>query len=192
MNYQLFQDINNLAGHHSFLDGLMVFASSKAFIIYALALLLMWVFGKEKMKYTVVFAVITTAFGLIINFILGHIYNEPRPFVTHKVHLLIKHAADASFPSDHATFVFSIALAVLLRNRIIGFWMLLFAILVGISRVYVGNHYPFDVLGSIVVSLLASTLVYKFSSVCEPICRLIIAIYNKIPFVPKNDRSLSK
>jgi undecaprenyl-diphosphatase len=192
MNYQLFQDINNLAGHHSFLDRLMVFTSSKAFIIYALALLLMWVFGKEKMKYTVVFAVITTAIGLIINFILGHIYNEPRPFVTHKVHLLIKHAADASFPSDHSTFAFSIALAVLFRNRIIGFWMLLFAILVGISRVYVGNHYPFDVVGSFVVSVLASLFVYKFSSIFEPICRLIIAIYNKIPFVPKNDRGFSK
>jgi undecaprenyl-diphosphatase len=192
MNYQLFQAINQHAGHQPFLDGLMVFVTHYALVLYALVLLLVWVVGKEQFKYTVVYAVITGGIGLFINVILGHIYYEPRPFVTHHVHLLIQHAKDSAFPSDHTTGAFSLALAVLYRHRKIGLGMLLLAILTGISRVYVGHHYPFDVLASIVVSLITSTLIYKFRSVFEPIGTLIINIYNKIPLVPKNEQILSK
>jgi undecaprenyl-diphosphatase len=194
MNYALFKAINQDAGHHPFLDGLMVFFTKEAFLIFALILLAMWFFGKERSKYTVVYAVITCAVGLIINFVLGHIYYEPRPFVTHKgVHLLVSHAADASFPSDHSTFVFALAIAVLLRrHNKVGVLMLLFALLTGISRVYVGNHYPFDVLGGIVVSIIISSLVFKLSSQLQPIPRTIISIYNHIPLVPKNIQEENK
>jgi undecaprenyl-diphosphatase len=192
MNYKLFQAINQHAGHHPFLDGLMVFVTQYALVLYALVLLLIWVLGKEKYKFSVVYAVITGGLGLFINFVLGHIYYEPRPFVTHHVHLLIQHVKDSSFPSDHTTGAFALAFAVLFRHRKIGFGMLLFAILTGISRVYVGHHYPFDVLTSIVVALITSSIVYKFRSVFTPIGRIIINIYNRLPLVPKNEQSLSK
>lgn len=192
MNYKIFQAINENAGHYPFLDGFMVFVTKDALIVYALVLLLMWFFGKEKMKYAVVFAAITGGIGLLINFIIGHIYFEPRPFVTHHVHLLLEHAKDSSFPSDHTTGAFSLALTILLRHRKIGFGMLVFAIVTGLSRIYVGHHYPFDVLGSIIVALFSSILVYKFSFVFEPIGRMIINIYNRIPLVPKTEQSYLK
>lgn len=193
MNYNLFHAINQNAGHHPIVDGAMVFFTQYAFPIFALVLILMWILGKEKYKYTVIYAAITAIIGLLINFVLGHIYNEPRPFVSHHVNVLVQHVKDSSFPSDHATGTISIALAVLWRkHRKIGFGMLLFAALTGISRVYVGNHYPFDVFGSIVVSLVSSILVYKFDHVFEPIGRFIVSIYNRIPMVPKNEQNLSK
>ncbi|MFZ7942607.1 undecaprenyl-diphosphatase [Neobacillus sp. 19] len=192
MNYKLFHAINQHAGHHPFLDGLMAFVTKDALIVYTVVLLLMWIFGKEKYKYSVVYAAITGAIALFINYILGHIYDEPRPFVTHHVNLLIQHAKDSSFPSDHTTGAFSLALAVVMRHRKIGFGMLFFAILTGISRIYVGHHYPFDVLGSMIVALLTSTLIYKFSSVFEPLGRIIISMYNRIPLVPKTEQDLSK
>jgi undecaprenyl-diphosphatase len=194
MNYALFKAINQNAGHHPFLDGLMVFFSKEVFLIFALLLLVMWFFGKERSKYTVVYAVIACAAALIINFVIGHIYYEPRPFVTHKgVHLLVKHAADASFPSDHSTFAFSLTLAVLFRRHYkVGILMLVIALLTGISRVYVGNHYPFDVLGGMVVGIVISLLVYKLSSQLQPIPRVIINIYNHIPLVPKNVQEENK
>jgi undecaprenyl-diphosphatase len=193
MNYKLFQAINQNAGHHPFLDGLMVFVTKDALFIFALVLLLMWFFGKDQYKYTVVFAAITGAIGLFINLIIGHIYYEPRPFVTHHVYLLIQHVKDASFPSDHTTGAFSLAFAVLWqKHRKIGFGMLLFALLTGFSRIYVGHHYPFDVLGSIIVALFASRVVYTFSSIFRPVGQIIINIYNRIPMVPKTQQSVSK
>jgi undecaprenyl-diphosphatase len=153
----------------------------------------MWFFGKEKSKSTVIYAAISGALGLFINFVIGHIYYEPRPFVTHKgVHLLISHSADASFPSDHTTGAFSIALVVFLRRHRIGLGMLLFAILTGFSRIYVGHHYPFDVLGGIVVALVVSNIICRFSPILQPISTGIINIYNRVPFVPKDVQSEGK
>jgi undecaprenyl-diphosphatase len=193
MNYAIFQAINQNAGHQPFLDGLMVFFTQFAFPFFALVLLLMWVLGKEKEKYTVVNAAITAVIALVINVILGHIFYENRPFVTHHVNLLVQHAKDSSFPSDHATGTFSIALAILWRkHRKIGIGMLLFAICTGISRVYVGNHYPFDVLTSIIISLIVSGLVFASQSLFAPVGRAIITIYNRIPLVPKNEQGISK
>jgi undecaprenyl-diphosphatase len=194
MNYELFKAINQNAGHHPFLDGLMVFFTKESFLIFALLLLAMWFFGKERSKYTTVYAIITCVAGLMINFVIGYVFYEPRPFVAHKgVHMLISHAADASFPSDHATYVFSLALAVLFRrHNKVGGLMLLIALVTGISRVYVGHHYPFDVLGSMVVSIVISSLVYKLNSQLQPIPRTIINIYNQIPLVPKNVQEENK
>ncbi|MBY0123758.1 undecaprenyl-diphosphatase [Bacillus sp. S/N-304-OC-R1] len=186
MNYEIFQAINNLAGHHPLLDPMMVFVTEKALLIFAFVLFVMWVLGNDKFKYTVIYAALTGALGLLINFIIGHIYFEPRPFVTHHVHMLIPHAADASFPSDHTTGAFALAIAILLRHRKLGIFIVIFAALTGISRIYVGHHYPFDVLGSIVVGILTSIVVYKLSPMLEPIPRTVIDIYNKIPLVPKN------
>ncbi|MCM3569483.1 undecaprenyl-diphosphatase [Neobacillus mesonae] len=189
MNYKLFQYINQMAGHFPLLDDVMVFATQKALVVFAIALLLMWIFGKENYKYSVVYAAITGVLGLFINFIIGQIYFEPRPFVTHKVHTLIAHAADASFPSDHTTGVFSLALAVFFFHRKLGFGLLLFAILTGFLRIYVGHHYPFDVLGSIIAAIIVSIFIYKIRSLLQPIPRTIINIYNRIPIVPKNIES---
>jgi undecaprenyl-diphosphatase len=193
MNYEIFQAINHHAGQQPILDGLMVFFTQFAFPFFALVLLFMWFLGKEKEKYTVVYAAITAVIGLVINFILGHIFYENRPFVTHHVNLLVQHVKDSSFPSDHATGTFSIALAILWRkHRKIGIGMLLFALCTGISRVYVGNHYPFDVLTSIIVALVVSGLVFAMQSFIAPIGRAVITIYNRIPLVPKNEQGISK
>lgn len=192
MNYHLFETINQLAGNHPFLDTVMIFTTQYALIIYALTLLLMWFLGKEEHKYSVVFAAITGVLGLLLNLILGHIYNEPRPFVTHKVHLLIQHVKDSSFPSDHATGAFSLSLAILFRHRKIGLGMLLFAMLTGISRVYLGHHYPFDIIGSILVGIFVSTVVYKYSTLLKPIPRMVVNIYNHLPIVPKDKETINQ
>jgi undecaprenyl-diphosphatase len=185
MNDNLFKAINHLAGHHPILDGLMAGVTNYALYIYAIVLLLIWLLGKEQYKKTVVYAAITGILGLFINFIIGHIYFEPRPFVSHSVNLLVEHAADASFPSDHTTGAFALALAVLFVHRKIGIGMFLFALLTGFSRIYVGHHYPFDILGSFLVSLVISYIIFKLRPFLEPIANSIIHIYNLIPIVPK-------
>ncbi|MFJ7752480.1 undecaprenyl-diphosphatase [Peribacillus muralis] len=185
MNYELFQAVHRHAGHHLFMDGFMVFITEKALIIYAIALLLMWFLGSRIYKKTVLLAALTGFLGLLLNLIISKIYFEPRPFVTHLVDVLIYHTADASFPSDHTTGAFSLAFAVLFRHRKIGLGMLLLAVLTGISRIYVGHHYPIDVMGSIVVGMLVSVFIYKTSSFLEQILQSIINIYYRIAQFPQ-------
>ena len=185
MNYEWFSFINQFAGDYPSLDKVMVFAAEKSLIVFPLVLLIMWLFGKQEMKYTVVYAAITCVIGLIINNIVGYFHYVDRPFVTHTVNLLIEHEADFSFPSNHTTGAFTIALAVLWRNKIIGVPLFLFAMLTGVGRIFVGVHFPMDVLGSMVISLLVSIFVLKIANQLKPILRLIVNLYYYLPIVPK-------
>ncbi|MBQ4869400.1 undecaprenyl-diphosphatase [Priestia megaterium] len=177
MNYELFKIIHGMAGHNKLLDGFMIFCTNSAIYIFGIALLLMWIFGNEYYKKSAFYAGVTGLVALCINFLITLVYYEPRPFVTHHVHLLISHAADASFPSDHTTGAFAIAMLIWLRNRKIGGIMILFALLTGFSRIWVGHHYPFDVLGSVIVATVIAILIKKITKLVDPLANLIISIY---------------
>ena len=79
--------------------------------------------------------------------VISAVVDRTRPFVAHpgQVHLFSHHAADAGFPSDHATAAFAIAgvLVGLLGRRALP--VLLAAVLLAVARVLLGLHYPGDV-----------------------------------------------
>lgn len=98
----------------------MILITEKAIYMYALILLLIWIFGNRSYKITVLQAGVTGIFGLAANYLLSLVYYEPRPFVAHHVDVLIHHLADASFPSDHTTGALAISIAFWLYHRKIG------------------------------------------------------------------------
>ncbi|MDN5317929.1 MAG: undecaprenyl-diphosphatase, partial [Thermoanaerobacterium sp.] len=106
-------------------------------------------------------------------------YFEPRPFVTHKVNLLVKHPSDASFPSDHLSGGSAITFTELKYNKIIGSIMMLLTILLIIARVYVGVHYPIDVIGGFVIGYVSSKLIKYLNSVLNPIETFILKIWHR-------------
>lgn len=94
--------------------------------------------------------------------------------------LIFGNSKDASFPSDHTSGAFGLAVGMRLYKRKWGKWMLVFAVLTGFSRIFVGHHYPGDVLGSMIVALVSSLVVARFRRYFEPIVRLISREYKKI------------
>ncbi|WP_019119940.1 undecaprenyl-diphosphatase [Brevibacillus massiliensis] len=183
MNYEVFQLIHGWSGHFSWLDSAMVFISKYALLLFAICLVVLWLGGSKQVKRAVLFAGFTGIAALIVNNVIGHIYFEPRPFVSHPVNLLYPHDPDASFPSDHSTGAFALAIAILLRKRLTGSWgisMLALAVLTGLSRVYVGHHYPGDVIGSIVVAGVIGILFLAGERFLAPLADLIIAVYEKV------------
>jgi undecaprenyl-diphosphatase len=96
------------------------------------------------------------ALGLIGNVIVSHIWFRDRPFVAHPgtVHLLVHHPADASFPSDHSAALAGIAVGLLAFVWWLGAIGIVWALAVGLARVYVGEHYPGDVLGGYAIGIL--------------------------------------
>ena len=93
-------------------------------------------------------ALLAATGALGINALIGLLWYRPRPYVAHpgSVHLLVTHSADSSFPSDHAAAAFAIAVVLLIAHRRWGLLALAAAALTGYARVYVGDHYPTDVL----------------------------------------------
>lgn len=76
------------------------------------------------------------------------------------VEALINHSNANSFPSGHMASLIPIALTLLVVRKRSGFWALIATILVGVSRVAVGVHWPSDIVGGIVVGALSFGLVY--------------------------------
>ena len=90
--------------------------------------------------------------------LLGAVWYEPRPFMAGVGHTWIVHVADNSFPSDHATLAWSLGLGLVLTgaSRRWGIIACLLGIATGWARVYLGVHFPVDVLISAPAGLLAA------------------------------------
>lgn len=97
---------------------------------------------------------IALVIGYVISSVIKSAVNEVRPCqVLTQVHTLLPcdPPSDFAFPSNHTVIAFSFAVAVLLVNRTWGVLALIFALLMGLSRIYVGAHYPHDVLAGLVI-----------------------------------------
>ncbi|WP_027624918.1 undecaprenyl-diphosphatase [Clostridium lundense] len=162
MNMEIFRSINNLANKNSAMDGVMIFFSKYVPYIFMAIIASVFFLGvikkNEDYRKVSVNTFIITVINLILSFIIGSIYYVDRPFVHNKVNLLIPHDANASFPSDHSTGTMSIALGLEKYNRLLGIIMTIISIIVGFSRVYVGNHYPSDVIGAYIMVFITNYL----------------------------------
>lgn len=162
MNMELFRLINNLANKNIVLNKIMIFFSKDVPYIFmgivALVFILGIIKGNDNYRKASVSTIIITVINLISSFILGSIYYVDRPFVHNKVNLLVPHVKDASFPSDHATGTMSIALGLGKYNGLIRIILTLLSLIVGFSRVYVGNHYPLDVIGAYIMVFVTNYL----------------------------------
>lgn len=183
MNYEVLKNINSLAGNGTtLLDQIMIFTTNAALYIFAILLLTLFLFGNAYTKKTAIYAGLAGIFAILINVCIAQFYYEPRPFVTyHDINVLVPHAADASFPSDHTAGAMGITFSLLLRHRKWGWLPVAFGLLTGFSRMYVGNHYPGDVLAGIAIGFIAAAVVTQLRVIIEPLATTLIRIWYKLP-----------
>jgi undecaprenyl-diphosphatase len=173
VNYGLFKLINNASGN-SFFDTLMKDAAKYAIAVSALVLVVVCL---QRLIERRLWPVIWTGVGLVLTFLLGLLaavaYKEKRPFQTHHVHQLLAHGPGQSFPSDHATAAFGVALGVLVfLSRRWGVALILVALLIGFARVYDGVHYPGDIGGSFLCALVGVAAAWGLSQILTPTPRV--------------------
>ena len=164
MNMEIFRLINNLANKNMVLDKIMIFFSKDMPYIFMAVIAIIFILEivKRNSNYRkVVFSTfVITVINLILSFIIGSIYYVDRPFVHNKVNLLTPHVADVSFPSDHAIGTMSIALGLAKYNKLVSMILTIMSIVVGFSRIYVGHHYPMDVVGAYLM-VFATSYIYN-------------------------------
>lgn len=166
MNDWLFLLINSMANRSVIIDGLMITISKLVPYVYMLVLVGLFVKGFRVNSFKLRAESFATGVLLVLcligSFILGSMFYENRPFVDHpETILILNHAADASFPSDHAVGTMAIACGILFYRWKWGTWMVYGSILVGISRVFVGNHYPGDILGAFILVWILTAIYNK-------------------------------
>jgi undecaprenyl-diphosphatase len=152
MDYSLYKTINDLSGPAG-LDAVFRFLANQLPLVIvcltALLFLIHWPSRKLKRRQGAVAGTVAGALALLINQPITHWVDRARPYVAHPghSHLLISRSHDPSFPSDHATGAFAIATAVWFYDRVAGAVLFGLAAVLAFSRVFVGTHYPGDVVG---------------------------------------------
>lgn len=177
MNVLIFKEINGMAHINGMLNEIMIMFSKYSPLLFGAVLAMFYLYGiyrKDKtFRHAAVDAVAITVISLFLGFVIGIFYYEPRPFVSGHVNLLTPHAPDTSFPSDHSLGTMSIALGINNNHKAFGIILIILSLLVGVSRVYVGVHYPMDVLGSYLIVLMVNFMYGRF------LCEKIRGLYSK-------------
>jgi undecaprenyl-diphosphatase len=167
MDFSLEQWINGPAGTHPFLDTVMKFVAIRVradlllIAVVAVWFMVGWLRRSPADRLAAITALLSASGALLANQVIGFLWDRPRPFVAHprSVHLIVHSGSDASFPSDHAAVAFAIAWVLIVFHRRLGIAALVLAALMCYARVYVGVHYPGDVLGGAAVGTVAAVLV---------------------------------
>ncbi|MHA3081302.1 phosphatase PAP2 family protein [Acinetobacter sp. ANC 5502] len=179
LNLAWFAKINAPQHASNSMIDLAIFIANDTFYLLILFLLLLWFLGDQALKERAFKAVFFTVIALGTGFIISQIYFHPRPFMIGVGHTFIQHAPDASFPSDHMLIFSTIALSYWFSGRkFAGSLLLVLAALVAWSRVYLGVHFPMDMLGAFCIALIVNIFgIWLWKIFGERILQFITQLY---------------
>jgi undecaprenyl-diphosphatase len=153
-----------------------------------LILATLWLWGGREDRSGLLLAFCGAEVALGFNQLAAAVWYHPRPFAVPIGRTLVEHVADSSFPSDHATFLVAVGLGLLAwsHHRWAGFLTLALVVPVAWSRLFLGIHFPLDMLGAIPVACAGLLVVAPFRSWAERTLtsRWIEPLYGRVFLVP--------
>jgi undecaprenyl-diphosphatase len=162
MDWSLLHSLNDYLFRHDGVEDPLLFYVNVSEALFAATLVVIFLAARgprfADWRRAAVAAVLSAGLALVVGKAISELVDRARPFVAdpNGVHLFSKHAADAGFPSDHATAAFAIAVAILLRKRGWGIAALAAATVLSVGRVALGVHYPSDVLAGAALGAAAA------------------------------------
>ncbi|MEV8456403.1 phosphatase PAP2 family protein [Streptomyces sp. NPDC052095] len=165
----LLYDINGLAkSAPAWFDRVMEFLGEYG-ILLGLVLVVLWCWWSVRRRGTaddavasvagIVWAPLAAGIALLINIPIRGFVERPRPFRDHQgLEVLVTGKNDFSFVSDHATMAMALAVGLFVANRKFGVAAIGLALLEGFCRVYMGVHYPTDVIGGFALGTAVALL----------------------------------
>ena len=183
-NVAAFLFINQYAGKSSFLDAALIGTAEVMPYIFILIIIYLWFVGSIERKKSSFNSGLSVLLGMLTSYLVSLFYYHSRPFVNNLGTQLVEHAPDSSFPSDHTTFVFSISVMFLFNKstRVIGIVLCFLSLISGLSRVFVGVHFPLDILGAILVATFSSMVVFKLRHKTNNLLNVLVKKMPNKPF----------
>ena len=137
-----------------------VVAAEWLIMLVPATLVLMWLRGSPEVRAVALRAALAIGFALLANAIVALFWFSQRPFVIGLSENILQHDGDSSFPSDHATIMFTMAFVLVssVHTRSVGIWLTLAALVTAWARVYVGVHYPLDMVGALLMAIAVTAM----------------------------------
>jgi undecaprenyl-diphosphatase len=187
---RLFYFINGMAGKIAVIDRFFKGISNDYFAAITCCLILLWLwFGtrdpakRDINQRAVLVAAISIGLTNLLVFISNTLYFRTRPFdmlPVYDINLLFYRPTDPSFPSNLAAVLFANAIPIFMKNKGWGIVLLVIATLASFGRVYMGIHYPFDILGGAAVGVIGAFLALGTARLITPLINLIMKFLRKI------------
>ncbi|HQZ34045.1 MAG TPA: phosphatase PAP2 family protein [Ilumatobacteraceae bacterium] len=154
MDNSIFRWINRLTNRTGWAHGFFTSYAKYGIVLFAVLLVAAYLDGRQHDDLRAVAGSVWAAGAALaalgIGQLIGGAIGRARPYdAMTGVHLLVDKTTDFSFPSDHATAAGAVAVGLLLTNRRLGIVAAVLAIVMAFTRVYVGAHYPGDVIAGL-------------------------------------------
>ncbi|WP_181907278.1 phosphatase PAP2 family protein [Cohnella lupini] len=157
LDIRLFQFINDNANGNTPLGHAFIRAADWGDWFFALSLVLL-LFRNRKMA---LYGMAAAALTVSVSRQIGKLYWRDRPFAElEEVNQLLIHIESNGFPSDHAAAAAAISVMLLRFSRPIGAIFIGAAAIVGFSRIWVGVHYPGDVLVGFAIGITCACVLF--------------------------------
>ncbi len=159
----MFTFLHSLLYRNDIVDNLVYFlAVTLPYILFAFAFLLMlcvptrndngpWIKSLPRRALKCIHGIFTVGIAYGVTAILKHALHIPRPFLGFPDLQPLFLETGGSFPSGHATAFAALAAVVYFHNRPAGRFFWVAAILIAVSRVIAGVHYPIDIVGGLLI-----------------------------------------
>ena len=156
MDGSIYRWINRLAARTGWAHGVFVAYAKYGVALFAALLAVAYLDGRQRGDMRAVAGSVWAAAAALVALglgqIIGGVVDRARPYETLSgVRLLVDRTTDFSFASDHATTVGAVAVGLLFANRRWGKVAAVLAVVMAFARVYVGAHYPGDVVAGLLL-----------------------------------------
>ncbi|WP_242634562.1 undecaprenyl-diphosphatase [Bacillus timonensis] len=165
VNKDIFYQINGLGKKLPFLDVPMIMIGSYA-LYFLIFVVIFYLFKKgEQNRIMVMSSLLSVGIAVLLGRVAGMVHSNNQPFAElPNVNQLVEKAVNNSFPSDHTMIFFAVCFSFFLFKKPGRYLWMVLACLVGFARIWVGVHYPGDILVGAILAIFAALLVYSVVS----------------------------